>query len=335
MKAAAIGLLAVLFAVGLLVGRTVNHGDGSWAGYLVVATSAAAFGGVAAWTAATSARRSRSGFPSPGVSVAELVVSLMAPETTSRFGVWLSGSENAGRVADGLALAWLEARTALRDEAVVAPVRAVATERFAELDLATPMGVLMEQFAAAGGDRALVDFIAAHAHDWLVAHPEAVGRAVSREVPAWYPHFLEDILANRIQRDLVRVAAAVRDDPEHKYRLALETYLRSSVWKLKHDPDIRGRVTASKARLLERREARRRFVIDWTAVRVAFTGAAEVSAADVRARRLESIRGFGAHLANDERLQARIDGLVSDLTRLLTGVDAGSGVPPTTEPTVD
>jgi uncharacterized membrane-anchored protein YjiN (DUF445 family) len=155
--------------------------------------------------------------------------------------------------------------------------------------------------------------LAARAHDWLVAHPEAIEKAVSVEAPLWSPRFLDDAVAHRIQRELVKLAGSVRDDRHHPVRGALDRFLADYAEELKTDPETRGRVDKLKANLLQHPDVQGLVASGWTAMRSAVIAAAENPDSDLQVRAREGLRGLGRRLETDTGLQEKADGWIREV----------------------
>jgi uncharacterized membrane-anchored protein YjiN (DUF445 family) len=336
MKAVATGFLLGAAVVYLLAKWAESRGAGSWSGYVQAASEAGMVGGLADWFAVTALFRHPMGLPITHTAIipkrkdafgeglgtfvgenflAEDVIRsrLAAAGLSRRTGFWLSEPENAQRVTRELATAVRGMLTVLRDEDIQQVIGEAITVRLSKADLATPLGGLLERFAASGGHHELVDLLVRRAHDWLEANPEAIERAVSMEAPVWSPRFLDDAVSRRIQRELVKLAASVRDEPGHPLRLALDRFLAEFAQELKQDPETRQRVEHLKTGLLNHPEVQGLVASGWTAVRTAVLEASEDPNSDLQARAREAIRSFGARLTSDERLQEKADGWVREV----------------------
>ena len=336
MKAVATGfLLAAAFGY-LLMKWLESRGAGSWTGYAEAAAEAGMVGGLADWFAVTALFRHPLGLPIPHTAIipdrkdafgeglgtfvgenflAEDVIRgrLASAGLSRRTGLWLSGPENAARVTKELATAVRGLLTVLRDEDVQAVLGEAVTTRLAKADLSAPLGGLLERFTASRGHHDFVDTVVRRAHDWLEANPGAIERAVSNEAPVWSPRFLDDALSRRIHRELVQLAASVRDDPNHPVRAALDRFLAEYAQELKQDPATRERIEHLKTGLLNHPEIQGLVASGWTAVRGAVMAAAEDPGSDLQVRARAAVSSFGVRLITDERLQEKADGWVREV----------------------
>jgi uncharacterized membrane-anchored protein YjiN (DUF445 family) len=336
MKAVATAFLVTAAVVYLFAQWQESRGAGSWSGYVAAAAEAGMVGGLADWFAVTALFRHPLGLPIPHTAIipkrkdafgdglgqfvgenflAESVIRsrLEAAGLSRRTGAWVAQPENAQRVTKELATALRGVLTVLKDDDVQEIVSGIINTRLAKADLATPLGGLLERFAASGGHHDLVDLVVIRAHDWLEANPEAIERAVSNEAPLWSPRFLDDAVARRIHRELVNLAAAVRDDPDHQLRRALDRFLVEFAQELKDDPATRERVEKLKTGLLNHPELQSVVASGWAAVRNAIIESAEDPDSELQARARGAISTFGKRLQTDVRLQEKADGWVREV----------------------
>ncbi|NUP48509.1 MAG: DUF445 family protein [Catenulispora sp.] len=336
MKTVATGFLLGAAVVYITMRILQNHGVTGWTGYVEAAAEAGMVGGLADWFAVTALFKRPLGLPIPhtaiipnrkdqfgeglGTFVGENFLSedvirgrLSALGISRRTGQWLTQPENAARVTKELATAVRGVLTVLRDEDIQKIVGEAVTTRLAKADLAAPLGGLLERFTASGGHHELVDMLVVRAHDWLEAHPEAIEKAVSSEAPLWSPRFLDDAVSRRIQRELVKLAANVRDDQNHPLRRALDRFLADYAHELKTDPETGLKVEKLKTDLLHHPELQGLVGSGWTAMRQAVIEAAEDPDSDLQVRAREGLQSLGRRLETDVRLQEKADGWIREV----------------------
>ncbi|MEY9927618.1 uncharacterized membrane-anchored protein YjiN (DUF445 family) [Catenulispora sp. GP43] len=335
MKSVATGFLLAAAVVYLTMKILQNHGVTGWTGYVQAAAEAGMVGGLADWFAVTALFKHPLGLPIPhtaiipkrkdqfgeglGEFVGENFLSeevirgrLSALGISRRTGQWLSQPENAARVTKELATAVRGVLTVLRDEDIQKILGEAVTTRLAKADVATPLGGLLQRLTESGSHQ-LVDILAARAHDWLEEHPEAIENAVSNEAPLWSPRFLDDAVARRLQRELVKLAGSVRDDQHHPVRGALDRFLADYAEELKSDPETRGRVDKLKADLLQHPELQGLVASGWTALRSAVIDAAEDPGSDLQTRARQGLQSLGHRLETDTAMQEKADGWVREV----------------------
>ena len=334
MKALATGFLVIATGVYILARWQSGHGAG-WAGYLQAAAEAAMVGALADWFAVTALFRHPLGVPVPhtaiiphrkealGRSLGEFVgenflstsvvrTRLRAVNLSVRIGGWLAEPAHAARVARELGGLVRGALTVLDDEKVFQALTDTVFARVRDTPVGPPAGRLLAQFTESGAHRPLVDLLSERAVDWLLDHPEAIERAVENEAPGWTPRFIDERLARRVQRELVRVAQAVRDDPQHAARRAVDAYLANVAVDLRTDPEMMARAERFKLELLEHPATRGATAQLWDALRAMVISGFADEESDLQIRLREAIASLGLRLTEDPQLRAKVDGWVED-----------------------
>ena len=258
MKAVATGFL--LGAIGLYVLARWQEGHGAaWAAYLGAAAQAAMVGALADWFAVTALFRHPLGLPIPhtaiiphrkealGRSLGDFVgenflseqvirARLRAIGLTGRLGGWLAEEKNADRVTREAAGLLRGVLAVLRDDDLQAVLSRTVNRWLNEQPIGPVAGRVLARFVADDGHRPLVDLLARRAVAWLEEHPDAIERTVTGEAPVWTPRFVDERVARRIHKELVRFAAGVRDEPNHHARAAIDAFLADFAEQLCSDP---------------------------------------------------------------------------------------------------
>ncbi|WP_376778556.1 DUF445 domain-containing protein [Kitasatospora kifunensis] len=335
MKAIATGFLAVATLVYALSTWAGAAGWGSWTGYVSAAAEAGMVGALADWFAVTALFRRPFGLPIPHTAIiptkkdafgrslgqfvgenflsAQVVRSrLAALGIARRLGEWLAVPANADRVTTEAAAALRGVLAVLRDEDVQAVVGEAVTRRAAATQVAEPIGRLLGKVVADGGHHGVVDLVAVRAHDWLSEHHGDVVSKVAIKSPGWTPKFIDHQVGERVYKELMRFVTAIRDDPQHPARGAIDTFLADFAVELQTDAATQARVERAKAELLARNEVQELIASSWSAVRTLVLSAAEDEQSELRRRIRAGVRSFGQRLATDERLQRKTDGWLQD-----------------------
>ncbi|WP_280693559.1 DUF445 family protein [Kitasatospora sp. GAS204B] len=335
MKIIATGLLAFATLVYALATWAGSAGWGSWTGYVSAAAEAGMVGALADWFAVTALFRRPFGLPIPHTAIiptkkdafgrslgqfvgenflsAQVVRSrLAALGIARRLGEWLAVPANAERVTSEAAAALRGVLAVLRDEDVQAVVGEAVTRRAAATQVAEPIGRLLGKVVADGGHHGVVDLVTVRAHDWLAQHHADVVTKVAIKSPGWTPKFIDHQVGERVYKELMRFVTAIRDDPHHPARGAIDTFLADFAVELQTDPATKERVERAKAELLARDEVQELIASSWSAVRALVLAAAEDEQSELRRRIQVGVRSFGQKLATDERLQVKTDGWLQD-----------------------
>jgi len=334
MKAVATGFLLAATLLYVLARWQHDRGAG-WADYLGAAAQAAMVGALADWFAVTALFRHPLGLPIPhtaiiphrkealGRSLGDFVgenflseqvirTRLRAVGLSGRLGGWLADEKHAERLtreAGGMLRGVL---AVFRDDDVQAVLSRTANGWLARQSIGPVAGTLLGRFVADDAHRPLVDLMCRRAVEWLEAHPEAIDRAVTGEAPSWTPRFVDERVARRIHRELVRFAIAVRDDPHHQARAAIDEFLTDFAEKLRSDPDTMTRAERLKQNLINHPEMQRLVGSSWQALRSIIVSAAEDEDSELRVRMRDAIASFGRRVTYDERLREKTDAWIED-----------------------
>ena len=229
MKAVATGLIVAAAVVYVLAARWERADGPEWGGYLAAAAEAAMIGGLADWFAVTALFSHPLRLPIPhtaiiprkkdqlGASLSTFVGENFLQETSVRaridtvdvavrLGAWLAVPANAARVSDEVA-AW--ARGGLRvlsDHDVRATVEFAVMRKLATMNVSQPLGTLLAQIVRDGAHRGLVDVIVDRTWLWLRDNKPTVLTTLAGQAPGWSPRFVDDLVAERIYGEIMRVA---------------------------------------------------------------------------------------------------------------------------------
>jgi len=330
MKAVATGLL-VLALVVYAVAWWQERSGAAWAGFVRSAAEASMVGALADWFAVTALFRRPLGLPIPHTAIiptrkdalgeslgdfvgenflSEPVVrdKLRRAEIASRAGAWLQEPAHAERVTSELATAVRAAVQVLRDEDVQAVIEQAVVRRFFDRPWSPHLGRVLAQVLADGSHRGLVDLVCDRAYDWVRDNHEMFMRVVSDRAPSWSPRFFDSMVAERIYTEALSFAWAVRTDPDHQMRKAVDDFLVEFAADLQHDPATQERAEAVKRRVLENEEVGRLLSAAWATAKDLLLTAAEDPSSELRARVREGLRSLGRRLGAEPELRSKVDG---------------------------
>jgi uncharacterized membrane-anchored protein YjiN (DUF445 family) len=326
-----------------LIGRWQSAHGAGWAGYLEAAAEAAMVGALADWFAVTALFRHPLGLPIPhtaiipkrkaalGASLGEFVgenflsgdvvrARLRTIGLSGRLGAWLSDPDHADLLAQGAGGVLRGALAIMRDEEVQSVVGGTVNRWLESQPVGPPAGRMLARFVARDGHRPLVDLLSRQAVSWLELHPESIERAVASEAPGWTPRFVDERVARRIHRELIRFAAGVRDDPRHPARASVDRFLTDFAADLTGDPATMDRAEKVKRDLIAHPEVQRLVGSLWERLRSMTLAAVDAPDGETRARLRQAIAAFGARLCEDEHLRAKLDGWIEGAAvHLVTG----------------
>ena len=335
MKAVATGLIVAAAVVYVLAARWERADGPEWVGYLAAAAEAAMIGGLADWFAVTALFSHPLRLPIPhtaiiprkkdqlGASLSTFVGENFLQETSVRaridtvdvavrLGAWLAVPANAARVSDEVA-AW--ARGGLRvlsDHDVRATVEFAVMRKLATMDVSQPLGTLLAQIVRDGAHRGLVDVIVDRTWLWLRDNKPTVLTTLAGQAPGWSPRFVDDLVAERIYGEIMRVATEVREQPDHDIRGTLDRLLANLAHDLQHDVSTIHRVERTRDELLTHPEARSLLDYLWTSAQQSLAEMVDDPASGLRTQISDQLRKLGSSLQEDAELSAKVNRWVAD-----------------------
>lgn len=333
-----------MVATGFLVGATilffvmryleVRQGLG-WAGYVRASAEAGMVGALADWFAVTALFRHPLGIKIPHTAIiprkkdtigdslgdfvgenflSEEVVreKLGRVQVSQRVGAWVAQKDNAERVTAELAQAARGVVTVLKDDVVQDLIEKVLVRKLLDKEVGPPLGKLLEGVLADGAHRHLVDLVCDRAYDWVTANQEMVLRVVHDRAPMWTPRFLDDMMADKLFTEVQGYAWAVKTDPEHPLRHAVDRFLSEFAKDLQSDPKTIERAEKVKQQVVDHPDVQKFIGQAWGVAKGMILDAAADPSSELRARVRDGLMGLGARLEEDAELRGRLDGWLAD-----------------------
>jgi uncharacterized membrane-anchored protein YjiN (DUF445 family) len=334
MKAIATALLVVAAVVYVLARRADGGGSG-WVGYAQAGAEAAMVGALADWFAVTALFRRPLGLPIPHTAIiptrkdqlgqglsdfvgtnflSERVVRdrLRSVGVAASVGRWLSAPKHAGRVIDEAATLLGAAVGVLRDEDVRAVLEQTVVPRLLATPVGPPLGRLLTRVVEDRAHDGVVQLVVDHVNTWLDQNEDVVVDAVSRQAPAWSPRFVDDAVAMRVYREVLRVARDVQADPEHPLRRSVDRFLVDIGRDLQLDLETIHRAEQLKASLLAHPDVRASMGDLFSTVRSMLLEAVASPDSELRLRATAGLVTLGERLTTDPQMRARADGWLED-----------------------
>lgn len=333
-----------MFATGLLLAATVvfllarwlevNAGP-VWVGYVRAMAEAGMVGALADWFAVTAIFRRPLGLPIPHTAIiptkkdvlgdslgdfvgenflSEDVVrdKLARVEVSSRVGAWIGQESNADRITAELATAARGVVTVLRDDDVQEVIEQVLVRKLMERPIGPPLGTVLEGVIADGAHHRMVDLVCDRAYDWVTGNHEMVLRVVHDRAPVWSPRFLDDLVADKVFLEVQNFAWAVKTDPEHPLRKAIDKFLVEFATDLQNDADTIERAEGIKRQIVAHPNVQKFIGQAWGTVKTLILDAAADPSSALRTRVRDGLVRFGERLSTDPELRAKIDGWLGD-----------------------
>ena len=333
MKGIALGALlalAVVFTFAFAFQERVP-----WLAYVRAAAEGGMVGALADWFAVTALFRRPMGLPIPHTAIipqrkdeigrtlgefvetnflsAEVVrTKLASTEIAGRLGEWLRSPEHAERVAsEGAAMASGVLR-ALSDDEVQDLLADLAREHLIVPEWGPPLGAWLERLVGAGAHHQAVDLAADSLSAWLSVNRSSFSGLVSGRLPSWVPSMVSGLIDEAAYHEAVKFVDAVRQDPQHPARKALDGYLERLSASLQHDQATIGRFEDAKEHVFDSPRVRELAAEAWNTAKTGLVRALEDPTSPLRRRGVEALVQVGERLGTDAVLRRRMDTWVTD-----------------------
>ena len=333
MKAVALGFLLGATVIFLACRWGQSQGGPAWLGYVGAAAEAGMVGALADWFAVTALFRHPLGLKIPHTAIikrkkdqlgeglgnfvrenflsAEVVeTKLRDAEVASRLGTWLSEPDHAGRVAGETATVLRVGVELLNDEDIQQAIDKTIVKRLAEPQWGPPVGRVLSQLLAENRQEALIQLLCDRAFEWALNAGPTIERVVLRDSPSWSPKFVDQLVGDRIHRELMDFTDKVRRDPNHELRRSATRFLFEFAADLQNDAATIAKAETVKEQLMERDEVTRAAETAWkTLKRLVLDGVDDPSSA-LRSRIADSVMAIGESLRDDAELRDKVDGWI-------------------------
>ncbi|MFE1664013.1 DUF445 domain-containing protein [Microbacterium sp. P02] len=335
MKTVALGAL-VFMAVLFVVAFTLQERY-PWLDYVRAAAEGGMVGALADWFAVTALFRHPLGIPIPhtaiipnrkdeiGRTLGEFVETNFLSEEVVRtkldslsiatsVGRWLTdpepsaqGQTHAQRVVSEGATMATGVLNALSDDDVNGIIEDLARTHLIMPEWGPPLGGWLERIVASGAHHGAVDMAAENVAAWLEGNHAAFDGLVSRRLPTWVPSLAHRLVDDTIYNEAVRFVAAVRADPDHPARHAIDAYLERLADGLQHDPATIGRLEDSKIAVFDSPRVRELAAAAWNTAKTGLLTALADPDSGLRTRATAALVDVGGRLRTDAALQRRVD----------------------------
>jgi uncharacterized membrane-anchored protein YjiN (DUF445 family) len=328
-----------LVALSFLIGATViflacawaqSHGAADWVGYVRAAAEAGMVGALADWFAVTALFKHPLGLPIPHTAIikrkkdqlgeglgtfvrenflapAVIETKLREAEVAGRLGKWLSDHAHAERVAAETATVLRVLVELLRDEDVQQVIDKMIVRRIAEPQWGPPVGRVLATMLAEHRQEALIQLLCDRAFEWSLNAGETIERVILRDSPSWSPKFVDQLVGDRIHRELMDFTDKVRRDPNHELRQSATRFLFEFADDLQNDPATIAKAETVKSQLMARDEVNNAAATAWRTIkRLILEGVDDPSSA-LRTRVADSVVQIGESLRDDVELRDKVD----------------------------
>lgn len=329
-------VMSVLFVISLLLQR-------HWPafGYLRSAAEGGMVGALADWFAVTALFRHPLGLPIPhtnliqrkkdelGASLGGFVQEnflsgevvagkLRQARLVRRAGAYLAGERGAAAAAGQLTRAARAALDTLDDEQVLTVLQALARDYVVVPEWSTTLGTLGQKLVQDGHHEAAVQLIARRAEVWVAHNPQLFAEVVAGRSPGWVPRMVDELLAQKIHRELTELLAAVGSQSRHPVRRAVTAWLVDFTAAMQHDPATIEKVEQFKHSLLGDPQLRDLAVRGWDSLKAGLSESLQDPESPLAAAIRGAIRDFGRRLLVDAALRTALEDRLVAVARQLT-----------------
>lgn len=343
MKMVALGFLLAATVIFLVCTWVQKAGTaGPWVGYVRAAAEAGMVGALADWFAVTALFKHPLGIPIPHTAIirrkkdqlgeglgtfvrenflsAEVIeTKLRSAEVGARVGGWLAQQPNADRVAAEAATMLRVLVELLNDDDIAQVIDRMIVRRIAEPQWGPPAGRVLAQLLAENRQEALIQLLCDRAFQWSLNAGETIERVVMRDSPSWSPRFVDQLLGDRIHRELMDFTDKVRRNPHHELRLSANRFLFEFAEDLQHDPATMAKAEHVKEQLMAREEVARAAETAWKTLKRLVLEGVDDPSSTFRTRVAGWVVRVGESLRDDPELREKVDSWLVRAAQHLVG----------------
>ncbi|WP_431237575.1 DUF445 domain-containing protein [Mycolicibacterium aichiense] len=330
MKAVALSFLLGATVIFLACRWGQANGGPAWIGYVGAAAEAGMVGALADWFAVTALFRHPLGLKIPHTAIikrkkdqlgeglgtfvrenflspAVVETKLRDAEVAGRLGKWLSEPSHAERVATEAGTVLRVVVELLNDDDIQQVIDRTIVRRLAEPQWGPPVGRVLGQLLAENRQEALIQLLCDRAFQWALNAGDTIERVVTRDSPSWSPKFVDQLVGDRIHRELMDFTDKVRRDPNHELRQSANRFLFEFASDLQNDDATIARAEAVKEQLMERDEVARAAETAWKTLKRLVLEGVDDPQSTLRTRVTESVMRIGESLRDDAELRDKVD----------------------------
>ncbi|WP_420177034.1 DUF445 domain-containing protein [Luteococcus sp. OSA5] len=337
MRILATGLLVLAAVLYLLTLRDSRVG---WIGWVNAGSEAAMVGALADWFAVTAIFRHPLGLPIPhtalvkrrknelGRSLQQFVTNnfltrdiiqerVRDAEVSRRIAVWLESGTNRRRLLAQVVRGARILLNRVKDDDVQVLVTDTVIPRLRSMEMSPMAGALLSDVVQDGSHQQLVDVLARELHDWLQRNPDTARHVIGERAPSWSPRWIDKQVSGFGYSQALEWTMAVRMQPTHPFRKAVDTYLAKLADDLRQDPTIMAKAERIKEHLLDNPSIGPAVVELWQSVRDSIGQALDDEDSQVWERADRWLAEAAQQLASDQEMRTRLDERVVDAVGFL------------------
>ena len=331
-KSIATGLLIVAAAIFLICKyvETQLGVDSFWLHLLRAGAEAGMVGALADWFAVTALFRHPMGIPIPHTAIvrrkkdqvgqslasfigdnflnpALVVDKVRSLQITDRVGTWLVEPGSGDRVSEHVGKFIGNALEAVDPADAEAVIKSAVVDKLAEPEWGPPAGRILEQLIEEGRTEPIVQQLAEWLHRKAQTSHDLIDSMVGERAPTWAPRFVNDMIGDRVHREIVEWTWHVQSDRNHEARQALRRGMKKLAHDLREDPVTMARVEELKADLLGSQAVVAAPGAIWKSTSESLIEASRDPDSLIRRKIAEAAERYGHRLNEDAELRASID----------------------------
>ncbi|QGU06327.1 hypothetical protein COCCU_01840 [Corynebacterium occultum] len=321
-------------------------GTPGWVGYVRAAAEAGMIGGLADWFAVTALFRHPMGLKIPHTAIiprkkdqlgaalssfvgenflnADLITEKVSKaKIPERVGQWLAEPENAEKVSREAGKLTANAVAALDPADAEAVINAAVIEKLAEPQWGPPAGRMLQQLIEDGKTEPIIDGVVKWAHEKALGAEEMIVTLVDQRKPVWAPKFVNNLIGERVYKELIKFTTDVAANPDHEARNAIRRWLEDLAVDLQEDPVMIDRVEGWKADLMASRSIQSAGATIWASTSAAVIEAARDPESLLRQKITELSLTWGKRIQEDQELRVSLDRRITGAAAFLANNYSG------------
>ena len=302
----------------------------AWVGYVRAASEAGMVGALADWFAVVALFRHPLRIPIPhtaivrrkkdqvGESLAQfvgdnflnptlIVEKVRTAKIPERVGQWLVAPGNSAKVSAQVGKFTGNVLEAIDPEDAAVVIKSAIIDEVATPEWGPPAGRVLEQLIEEGRTEPLVQQLAEWLHRKSLGAQPWIDRMVGERAPSWAPSFVNDLIGDKVYRELVDWTWNVQRDPHHDARQALHRFLTQLATDLQNDETTIAKVEELKQDILGSAAVTAAPAKMWAATSAKLIDAARDPDSLLRVKVAESAARYGERVNTDAQLRARMD----------------------------
>jgi uncharacterized membrane-anchored protein YjiN (DUF445 family) len=331
MKRMATGLL--LLAALIFVVTSIFESRWPGLGYIRATAEAAMVGAIADWFAVTALFRYPMGVPIPHTAIIPtrkerigkslgsfvqnnflsppvLLARIRGANVAQKLAAWLADPQHGDTVGKHAAAGVSGVVQVLRDEEVQEIIEQSVMSRVRATQVAPLMGNVLSLVTADNRHQEVLDSAIRLFERLFDENRDALRDKIRRETPWWMPTAVDDQIYNKIVRSVENTLHEVTANPDHPLRGRFNEAMGEFVERLKSSPEMIARGEELKEEVLRHPAVRGYSASLWADVKGSVLKHSADPQSEFRRRVGHAVTRFGASLAEDEELLAKVNGWV-------------------------